>query len=39
MPEETASEPELSDAVEEDEEASAFGLRSRAVTGSDEGKL
>jgi DNA polymerase III subunit gamma/tau len=38
MPEETASEPELSDAVEEDEEASAFG-RSRAVTGSDEGKL
>jgi DNA polymerase-3 subunit gamma/tau len=39
MPEETASEPELSDAVEEDDEASAFGMRSRAVTESDEGKL
>ena len=35
MPEETASEPELSEAVEEDEEASAFGLRSRA--GPDDG--
>ena len=39
MPAETAPEPELSDAVEEDEEASAFGLRSRAVTSPDEGKL